>query len=197
MSQPNFAQIDSIFRLIDRAVWIVTSADNDRRSGLVATWVNQCSLDPREPCVLAGLAANHFTTALVEASGAFCLHLIASDQIDIAWRFGLSSGRDRDKFAGIETLSTESGSPLLARCLAWLDCRVVARYDTGDRIYFWADVLAGDRSGTGIPLTEHGLLAAADAGQKAALRDSMAADQELQRPLRQQWRARLQKGPGA
>ena len=146
---------------------------------------------------MAGLASTHFTTGLLDASNAFCLHLIASDRLDIAWRFGLSSGRDRDKFSGLETQVAGSGAPLLADCLAWLDCRVIARYDTGDRIYFWADVLAGGRVGTGIPLTEAGLFAAADDGQKAALRASLATDLELHRPLRRQWRERLQGDRGS
>ena len=150
MNQPNFSQIDSVFRLVDRPIWIVTAADGERRSGLVATWVNQCSLDPQEPCA-GRLGANHFTTALVDASKAFCLHLIASSQLDVAWRFGLSLGRDGDKFAGLETQVAGSGSPLLADCLAWLDCRTIARYDTGERIYFWADVLAADASGPEFP----------------------------------------------
>jgi hypothetical protein len=32
---------------------------------------------------------------------------------------------------------------VLTDCLAWFDCRVFARYDAGDRLYFWGDIVAG------------------------------------------------------
>ena len=65
--------------------------------------------------------------------------------------------------------STGSGVPLLSDCLAWLECRAVARYDTGDRSYFWADVAAGEQVSSGEPLCEQGLIAAATDEQKQLL----------------------------
>jgi flavin reductase (DIM6/NTAB) family NADH-FMN oxidoreductase RutF len=191
MSGPEFAAIDSVFRLVDRVAWIVTAIHEDRRSGLVATWVNQCSIDPQAPLALIGLAPNHFTTELVIASKSFCLHLIDSSQLDLVWRFGLSSGRATDKFAGLSTTTAVTDSPVLAGCLAWLDCRVVTLYDAGDRIYFWADVVAGRQEKTGRPVTESEILSRATDEQKAGLRAGMLTDRVLHRPLREAWRQRV------
>jgi flavin reductase (DIM6/NTAB) family NADH-FMN oxidoreductase RutF len=191
MAGPDFAAIDSVFRLIDRVAWIVTAAHEDRRSGLVATWVSQCSIDPEAPLALIGLAPNHFTAELATASKSFCLHLVASNQLDLVWRFGISSGRTTDKFAGLSTTSAVTGSPVLAGCLAWLDCRVVTQYDAGDRIYFWADVEAGRQETAGRPVTESEILSRANDEQKAGLRAAMLADRALQRPLRETWRLRV------
>lgn len=157
----------------------------------MATWVSQSSLDTATPLALAGLAPNHYTTELVAASNAFCLHLIASDRIDLAWRFGIGSGRHSDKFAGLPNLPTQTGSPKLPGCLGWLDCRVVERDDAGDRIYFWAEVVAGKHESIGQPLMESELLAAASDDQRAALRARMQADIEIHRSLRAAWRSRL------
>ena len=184
-------QIEQVFGNIDREVWIVTAAAGGRRGGLVATWVSQASIDREHPIVMAGIAPNHFTAELIDASQAFGLHLITEGQVDHAWNFGVGSGRDRDKLAGIETSVKETGSPILRECLAWLDCRVFGAHRTGDRIYYWADVVAGDMASAGLPLTESQLIGLATDTQKRALRRGRDADIAIQRPRQQAWRADL------
>ena len=191
MGQLDYSEIDGIFRSVNRVLWIVTAASKQSRSGLVATWVNQSSIDPQTPLALVGLASNHFTAQLADASKAVCLHLIDRSHIDLAWRFGLASGRTQDKFAGIKTETAVTGAPVLIDCLSWLDCRVLTRYDAGDRSYFWVDVVAGGRRAAGTPLTEQELLAAADDTQRQALTASMAADRVAHRPLQEAWRRRI------
>src|SRR4029079_15702879 len=95
------------------------------------------------PTVLIGLAPNHFTTELVAQSGAFAVHLLHARQHELVLRFDPASGRDSNKLGELEHTAGATGSPILAECLAWLDCRVIARYDAGDRIFFWADVVEG------------------------------------------------------
>jgi flavin reductase (DIM6/NTAB) family NADH-FMN oxidoreductase RutF len=183
---------DEVFQLIDREVWIVTSAAKDgRRGGLVATWVSQASIDAERPVVVAGIAPNHFTAELIENSGGFVAHLISADQIELAWQFGLQSGRDADKFEGIEFSLAPSGLPIIKNALAWLECRVIAKYDAGDRWFYWADVISGLKIGKDRPLREQALFAAATTEQKAALLASLKLDIAAQRALADRWRASL------
>src|SRR5215831_15768169 len=95
------AAIANVFAQLDRELWLLTAAAGDRRGGLIATFVSQASIVPEMPRVLVGLARQHHTWGLVEAAGAFALHLLAEDQLDRVWRFGLESGRDGDKLAGL------------------------------------------------------------------------------------------------
>jgi 3-hydroxy-9,10-secoandrosta-1,3,5(10)-triene-9,17-dione monooxygenase reductase component len=177
------------FALIDREVWIVTSQHAGRRGGLSATWVSLASLDPQQPVVVAGLAPNHFTTELVQASGCFGLHLVRPSQAALALNFALGSGRDRDKFAGLAVTTGKTGAPLLDDCLARFECRVANRYDTGDRTYFWADVVEGEQFGIEPPLREQALIAAANPEQKRLLAENRRADADLLRALHDQWRS--------
>ena len=183
--------IDNVLRRIDRELWIVTSSAGDSRGGLTATWVSQASIDRERPVVLIGIAPNHFTSELIGSSGAFALHLIGEQHIDHAWNFALGSGRDRDKLIGVPMTISATGSPLLKDCLAWLDCRVFSALPTGDRTYYWADVLDGNNVDEGDPLTEQKLISVADNEQKRALRASREYDVALQRPLQSEWRADL------
>ncbi|MCI0559569.1 MAG: flavin reductase family protein [Nitrososphaera sp.] len=186
------SQIDSVFRLIDKPIWIITAATPSVRGGLVASWVLQVSIDPESPRVLAGIAPNHYTHQLIQESRALAAHLITAQQIAYAWRFAIGSGRDRDKLAGIRTSTARTGSPILTDCLAWLDCQVITQYDEGDRTFFLANVVAGQKLANTPPLTEGQLLAAASPEQKAKLQADLLADIQLQRPLLAEWQTRLE-----
>src|SRR5438874_504064 len=118
---------------LDRELWLVTAQAVGRRGGLIATFVTSASIVPEMPRVLVGLARQHHTWGLVEESGALALHLLGVEHLDWVWRFGLQSGRDGDKFGGLAVETTPAGSPLLVDALAWLDCKVEARLETGDR----------------------------------------------------------------
>lgn len=181
--------IDSVLRLVDREIWIVTAASGGRRGGLCATWVSLASLDPDRPVVVAGLAPNHFTTELVQSADCFGLHLLRTDQTPLALNFAIGSGRDRDKLAGLASHIGSTGAPMLDDCLATLECRVVARFDSGDRWYYWADVVAGKRLSDGEPLCEQALIAAASDEQRKLLAQNRRDDTERLGPLHNQWRA--------
>jgi flavin reductase (DIM6/NTAB) family NADH-FMN oxidoreductase RutF len=181
------SRIDSVLKLVDREIWLVTSAANGRLGGLIATWVSAASIDPVRPVVLIGLAPTHFTAELVASSGRFALHLLHERQIDLVWRFSLASGREKNKFDGLEYRLDAGGVPILTDCLAWLDCRVIARYDAGDRLFFWAEVEDGELRDKGAPLRENRMLALATAEQKAALSAARTVDIKVLAPLRQTW----------
>jgi flavin reductase (DIM6/NTAB) family NADH-FMN oxidoreductase RutF len=137
----------ALFRGLDRELWLVTASTGERRGGLIATFVSQASLVPGFPRVILGLAKQHHTWGLIEASGAFAMHLIGETQLDRVWRFGLQSGRDHDKLSGLVTRPGVSGAPILADAPGWLDCRVEARLDTGDRTVYLAEVLDAQAPG--------------------------------------------------
>jgi flavin reductase (DIM6/NTAB) family NADH-FMN oxidoreductase RutF len=173
--------VKTVFDCVDREVWIVTAADNmaahkQNRGGMVATFVNQASIVPHMPRVMAGVAKTHETCALIEGSAAFALHLIDESQLDLVWRFGLQSSRDADKFADVDNTTTVTGSPLLGDAVAWLDCRVESRFDIGDRIVFLAEVVDGKRLRDARPLSLRRLIELAPKEKLATLREQMEAD---------------------
>ena len=166
----------AVFERTDRELWIVTARAGERTGGLVATFVNQASIVPELPRVLVGLARQHHTTRLAEASGAFALHLIGEDRLDWVWRFGLASGRDMDKLHGLPWQIGTTGSPLLDDALAWLDCRVEAKLNTGDRTVYLAEVVASALQSTASPLTMKQMLQQAPRDKLAALKEQLQRD---------------------
>ncbi len=184
-------QIERVLGLVRRELWIVTAETGGRRGGLVATWVASASIDREHPTVLIGIAPNHFTCELIDGSGRFGLHLLSREQLDLVWNFAIGSGRERDKLAGLETFLAETGSPLLRDCVAWLDCRVFTAERTGDRVFYWADVVAGEVLSQETPLTDADLMELASPEQRRMLRANRDEDVALQRPAQQAWRREL------
>lgn len=193
-------RIEGVFQKMDQPIWLVTASAKVgaqdravqvtlRRGGLVASWVLKASINPQVPVVNVGLAPNHFTTELIQSSRAFALHLVSADQFDIALALAIGSGRDRDKLAGIPHRFGTTGSPIIADCLAWMECRVICEFDAGDRIYFLADVVEGERLSEQTPLSESQFFQLASNDQKRLLKQDRDKDIELQKPLLAQWRA--------
>jgi flavin reductase (DIM6/NTAB) family NADH-FMN oxidoreductase RutF len=178
-----------VLEMFDRTVWIVTAGDDDGRSGLVATFVNSASLVPALPRMAVGIARHHYTWELIGRSGAFAAHLIDESSASLAWRFGLASGRDVDKFDALDWHTGLSGSPLLADALGWLDCRVEAELDIGDRTIFVGAVIDGGTSRNGSPLTANRLMSLADAAQREQLAQHRLRDEQLDAPALLAWRA--------
>ena len=143
----------TLIACLDRELWLVTAEAGDHRSGLIATFVHSASIVPDAPRMVVGLAKQHRTCEIIESSGAFALHLLGAQNLDWVWRFGLASGRDGDKFVGLEVLTGETSSPLLAAAVGWLDCRVESRLDIGDRIVYLGAVVQGNVTQFGPPLT--------------------------------------------
>ena len=184
----NAAAILKLFRQVDREVWLVTAQTGGRRGGLMATCVSQASIVPDLPRVLVGLSRQHFTWELVEASNAFALHLLGDEQVDWVWRFGVQSGRDHDKFSGLNVQQSATGNPILTEALGWLDCRVEAKLDSGDRTVYLAEVLDGSLKGSHTPLTVKRLSQLAPQDKLQQMDDSRDRDAALDAPLIRAWR---------
>ncbi len=170
------ADIDALFKRLDREIWLVTARDGRRRGGLIATFVGQAALAPEEPRVLLGVARYHHTWQLIDASRAFALHLLTEDQVELVWRFGLRSGQELDKLESCAMEEGQSGSPIVRDALGWLDCRVETSLDTGDRTVYLGQVLEGRLNGPEPPLTTRRLLQLASPEVRRQLEEQVKQD---------------------
>lgn len=181
-------QIRKIYGQLDTPLWLVTAAHGSSRGGMIATTVTQASIVERMPRQIFTMNKRHNTHSLIEASGAFAMHLIGENQLDLVWRFGLQSGRNIDKLSGVPFQVGETGSPLLTQALAWLECRVEARLDSGDRMIYLAEVVAGELLRGDPPLTNRRLFELAPLDKQQIMREQYDEDARLDALAIQQWR---------
>lgn len=180
----------ALINLLDPPLWVVTAAHGDQRGGLVATNVTSASIVPDLPRMVVGLARQHHTHALADASGAMTLHLLTAAQVGWVWQFGMTTGRQCDKLSELAWTPGPTGSPVLTDALGWLACRVEARLDTGDRTLFLVEVVATGGPLTGTPLTLKAMLALASPEQKAEMKRQYEADGAVDAAAIRAWRGR-------
>ena len=173
---------------LDRELWLVTSQAGEQRGGLIATFVGQASLVPDLPRVLVGIARQHHTWGLIEASGAFALHLLGQDNLDWVGHFGLRSGGNVDKFADRPFTTALTGSPILDGGVGWLDCEVEARLDSGDRTIYLAQIVQSQVTHYGPPLTLKQLLERAPVDMLAELKRLVHQDSQIDAQAIRAWR---------
>jgi flavin reductase (DIM6/NTAB) family NADH-FMN oxidoreductase RutF len=185
---PAAEQAANIFAHLDRELWVVTTQAAGRSGGLIATFVSNASIVAELPRVLVGLAKQHHSWKLVEASKAFALHLLREDQLDMVWRFGAQSGHQVDKLQDLRTTTAVTGSPILSEALAWLDCRVETRLDSGDRTIYLAEIAAAEAPAALRPLTMQRLLQTAPADKLRILRQQFEHDAAVDAAAIRAWR---------
>ena len=181
--------IEQVLGELEWPVWLVTAADEERRGGLIATFVNEASIVPSMPRMVVGLANHHYTWSLIESSDAFALHLLNDDQMELVAEFGMRTGHEADKLSKRPFTLSETGSPILSDAPAWLDCRVEDRLETGDRTLYLAEVIAGKVVRPFTPMTNTRMLGLASHEQRRILRERMERDREVDAAKIAQWRA--------
>ena len=147
-----YADIAPIMGRLWSPLAAVTSHWQGRDNVQIAVAIAAASIVPERPRVVVQLYKTNLSYDMVLSSGVFALNFLRPDQLDLIGDFGLVSGREKDKLAGVGTKAGPSGSPLLTDCFGYLDCRVINAMDGGDMACFLADVLDGKTLAQGDPL---------------------------------------------
>jgi flavin reductase (DIM6/NTAB) family NADH-FMN oxidoreductase RutF/DNA-binding IclR family transcriptional regulator len=106
----------------------VTAAEPDgRRAGFVVGSFTSVSLDP--PLVAFFPAKSSTSWPRIRNAGKFCVNILSAEQEELCRRF---ASRIEDKFEGIACRETESGSPIIAGVVAWIDCDLESVDEAGD-----------------------------------------------------------------
>jgi len=116
---------------ISYGLYVVTSKKNGRFNGQIANTVFQTTSDP--PMVTVCLNKQNLTHEFVEGSKVFAATVL-SQQTPMLFigRFGFKSGRDTDKFEGVDSRFGVTGAPIvLDHAVAYVEAEVTADMDAG------------------------------------------------------------------
>lgn len=108
-------------------VTVITAAPDGVPVGMAVGSFSSVSLDPPLVAFFAGRGSSSWPK--IEASGAFCVNILAEDQEELCRRF---ASKEEDKFAGLGWSAAGSGSPVLEGVLAWIDCDIESVIEAGD-----------------------------------------------------------------
>jgi flavin reductase (DIM6/NTAB) family NADH-FMN oxidoreductase RutF len=143
-------QLASALGRIPSGLFVLTFEHQGSETGLLLSWVQQCSFDP--PRVTLALKKGRSTSEPLGESVRFVLNVLHSTQTDMVAHFGKGFPAGEPAFEGIELERSPGGLPVLAEALAYLECRVERREPAGDHDLVIAEVLAGKMLGDGHPM---------------------------------------------
>jgi flavin reductase (DIM6/NTAB) family NADH-FMN oxidoreductase RutF len=129
---------------VDYPLYVVTAGRGDEVSGCLAGFVTQSSLNPVQFLVCVSKSNHTFDTA--GRSAGLVVHLLGSDQREVASLFGEATGDEVDKFDRVTWSPGRTGAPILAECAAWVEGRIIGRMDAGDHEAF---LIKAGESGAG------------------------------------------------
>lgn len=137
--------LEAFFK-ISYGLYVVSSSAENRLNGYVSNTVFQVTAEPAR--IAIACHKNNFTCGLIEKSNAFSISVLRKDmRPEIFGIFGYRSGKDFDKFKGLNYAIGKTGAPiLLDETIAWFECRVIQTLDTGTHILF-----VGEVEDTGLP----------------------------------------------
>lgn len=120
-------------------VTIVTIRTGEQVHGLTISAFASVSAEP--PLIMVIIENRHRAyPMLMEPEAVFAVNILGEDQSELSNRFAWV--KDEDRFALGSWSSAETGAPILTDALAWLDCRIHARYPAGSHTIFVGQVEA-------------------------------------------------------
>ena len=122
-------------------LYIVTASNGQRRTGFLASWVQQAGFDP--PMVTVTVGKDRGIRTLLDEQGVFAVNIIGRREHALVSHFGRGHAPDVDPFASLNVSTGQTGAPILNDSLGYLECRVRGSLETGDHVVYVAEVVAG------------------------------------------------------
>lgn len=131
------------YRLLEPGpVVLVTAQYRGKKNVMTAAWVTPISTDPPE--VALAVFPGRYTHDLIVKGGELALNIPARPLVEKVHRAGSISGEAADKFLTVGLTPYEGkkvAAPLIAECIAHLECGVLQTLRTGDHTLFIAEVV--------------------------------------------------------
>jgi flavin reductase (DIM6/NTAB) family NADH-FMN oxidoreductase RutF len=143
-------QLAAALGRVPSGLFILTARNGESETGMLTSWVQQCSFEP--PRVSVALGRARPITAWLSDGALFALNILDDTQTDMISHFGRGFDLDQPAFAGIEVSRLPSGLPVLDEALAYLECHVAGRIPAGDHDLFLGQVIGGRLLAQGQPM---------------------------------------------
>jgi len=130
-------------------VYVISTCSGERVNAMTAAWVMRASFSP--PLVTVAVGRERFTHAMIIDSGVFAVNVLGPGGEETGRHFGLRSGRDLDKFKGVDYETRVTGSPILKDAVAWLDCTLHSHHEAGDHTIMVGEVVGAGVRGDDTP----------------------------------------------
>jgi flavin reductase (DIM6/NTAB) family NADH-FMN oxidoreductase RutF/rubredoxin len=130
----------SAFFKLSYGLYVVSSGSREKLNGQIANTVFQVTSEP----ATIGVSINklNLTHDFIRESKKFSVSILSTAApMDFIGRFGFKSGRDINKFEGMQYRTGITGVPIVTEhCVAMLEAEVIAEFDCGTHRIFLGEV---------------------------------------------------------
>ena len=127
---------------VPSGLYILTVRDQDRATGMLASWVQQAGFDP--PALTVALATKRVVTDWVAKSGRFTLNQLPVGSKALIRHFARGFEPGAPAFEGVALRpGVGQAGPVLDLAMAYLDAEVIGEIASGDHRIFLARVVGG------------------------------------------------------
>ncbi|MCI0702689.1 MAG: flavin reductase family protein [Planctomycetia bacterium] len=126
---------------IPSGLFVLTARKGESETGMLTSWVQQCSFDP--PQITVAINKERKVLEWLTEGTAFVLNVVPEGGKAIVAHFGRGFELDEPAFEGLEVRRDGETPPVLLASHAYLVCRVVERVEVGDHVLVIGRVTAG------------------------------------------------------
>ncbi|MDY3557266.1 flavin reductase family protein [Gemmata sp. JC717] len=126
---------------IPSGLFVLTVRSGDRETGMLASWVQQCSFNP--PQISAALNNQRYALEWLNVGATFVVNVIPEGGKTLVAHFGKGFEPDEPAFTGLDARRDALAPPVLLAAHAYLVCRVANRVAVGDHTLVIGEVTAG------------------------------------------------------
>jgi len=126
---------------IPSGLFVLTACHGERETGMLASWVQQCSFDP--PQVSVAVRGDRDLLAWLTPGSTFTLNQVGEGQNSLLGHFGKGFALDQHAFTGLNVDRRAGEGPILLDALGHLLCRVAGRFAAGDHEIVVGTVVGG------------------------------------------------------
>ncbi len=134
-------QLAAALGRIPSGLFIVTVQEGTRETGLLASFVQQCSFHP--PLVNMAVKKNRPVLDWLTPGKVFTINILDDTQTDMIAHFGRGFGLDESPFEELDVERTADSGAILRDCVAYLNVRLWEKFETGDHEMLIVEVVAG------------------------------------------------------
>jgi len=142
-------QIAAALGKIPSGLFILTARNGDDATGILVSFVQQCSFAP--PQLTVAIRPHRSLADWLVEGVPFGLNILAAGQKSLVGHFARGFEAGQPAFQGVATTPTADGVPVLADALGHLVCRVSNRFPAGDHDIVIGRIIAGRLHGDAAP----------------------------------------------
>jgi flavin reductase (DIM6/NTAB) family NADH-FMN oxidoreductase RutF len=126
---------------IPSGLFVLTCRRGRDETGMLASWIQQCSFDP--PQVTVAVRKGRFLLDWLADGAGFVVNVLPEGGKSLVAHFGKGFEPGEPAFEGLEVRRAGENPPVLQAAHAYLECRVAARHDAGDHVLVVGRVVGG------------------------------------------------------